>query len=109
MKTEEVEGVLGHEISHIKNGDMVTMTLLQGVVNAFVIFLARILAMALSGFGRGQNRSSYGTYYMFVFLFEVVFMVLGSLVVASYSRFREYRADSGGADCRNRSEEKERP
>jgi len=98
MKTNEIEGVLGHEISHIKNGDMVTMTLLQGVVNAFVIFLARILALALSGFGRGQNRSSFGTYYMFVFLFEVVFMILGSLVVASYSRFREYRADKGGAE-----------
>jgi len=103
MKSEEIEGVLGHEISHIKNGDMVTMTLLQGVVNAFVIFLARILAMALSGFGRGQNRSSYGTYYMFVFLFEVVFMILGSIVVASYSRFREYKADKGGAVIASKS------
>ena len=102
MNTEEVEGVLGHEISHIKNGDMVTMTLLQGVVNAFVIFLARILAIAFSGLGRGRGRSSYGTYYMFVFLFEVVFMILGSLVVASYSRFREYRADKGGASVAGR-------
>jgi len=100
MKNEEIEGVLGHEISHIANGDMVTMTLLQGVVNAFVMFLARILAAVVSGFGRGQNRSSsssLGAYYMFVFLFEVVFMLLGSLVIAFYSRFREYRADKGGA------------
>ena len=99
MKENEIEGVLGHEISHIANGDMVTMTLLQGVVNAFVMFLARILAYAVSGFGR--NRESGGgsimSYMLFVYLFEVVFMILGSLVVAAYSRHREFRADAGGA------------
>ncbi|MBI5273095.1 MAG: protease HtpX [Chlamydiia bacterium] len=101
MKENEMEGVLGHEISHIANGDMVTMTLLQGVVNAFVMFLARILAYAVSGLGRnnreGSSGGSYMSYMLFVYLFEVVFMILGSLVVAAYSRYREFRADAGGA------------
>ena len=99
MTPNEREGVLGHEISHIANGDMVTMTLLQGVVNAFVMFLARVLAYAVSGLGK--NRQNSGTvsmsYIMLVYLFEVIFMILGSIVVASYSRYREYRADAGGA------------
>lgn len=100
MTDKEIEGVLGHEISHVANGDMVTMTLLQGVVNAFVMFLARVLAFALSGIGQNRQRSSQGSYMsytLFVFLFEVVFMILGSLIIAFYSRFREYRADRGGA------------
>lgn len=99
MKDNEVEAVIGHEVSHIANGDMVTMTLLQGVVNAFVMFLARVLAYAVSGLGR--NRESGGgsmmSYILFVYLFEVIFMILGSLVVAAYSRHREFRADAGGA------------
>lgn len=100
MQDKEIQGVLGHEISHIANGDMVTMTLLQGVVNAFVMFLARILASILSGFGRSRDENSQGSvmsYMLFVYLFEVVFMILGSLVVAAYSRYREFRADAGGA------------
>lgn len=99
LKEEELEGVLGHEISHIANGDMVTMTLLQGVINAFVMFLARALAFAVSGLGRNEKSQafSWATYMIFVFLFEIVFMVLGSLVIAFYSRYREYRADRGGA------------
>lgn len=99
MNKKEIEGVIGHEISHVANGDMVTMTLLQGVVNAFVMFLARVLAYAFSGLGRNrqQGGGSIMGYYMFVILFEVVFMVLGSLIIAAYSRFREYRADAGGA------------
>ncbi|MEN9343627.1 MAG: protease HtpX [Chlamydiota bacterium] len=100
MSPEEVEGVIAHELAHIANGDMVTMTLLQGVVNAFVMFLARILAYAASGLGKSRNEGSsgsYGSYMLFVLLFEVVFMVLGSLVVCAYSRFREFRADKGGA------------
>jgi heat shock protein HtpX len=95
MKENEMEGVIGHEISHIANGDMVTMTLLQGVVNAFVMFLARVLAYALSG--RNRENSSSTSYYMLVILFEIVFMVFGSLLVAAYSRYREFRADAGGA------------
>jgi len=76
------------------------MALLQGVVNAFVMFLARILAYAVSGLGRSRENnsgSSVMSYMLFTYLFEVIFMILGSLVVAAYSRFREFRADAGGA------------
>ncbi len=100
MKEKEIEAVLAHEISHVANGDMVTMTLLQGTVNAFVMFLARVLAYVLSGLGRNRQSGSgggYMSYMLFVYLFEVVFMILGSLVVAAYSRYREFRADAGGA------------
>lgn len=97
MKENEIEGVIGHEITHVANGDMVTMTLLQGVVNAFVMFLARVLAFALSGLGKDRQRGSTMSYILFVYLFEVVFMILGSIIVASYSRYREFRADAGGA------------
>ena len=99
MKEEEIEAVLGHEVTHIANGDMVTMTLLQGVINAFVMFLARVLASILSGLG-GNNRSdrgSYGSYFILTFVFEILFMILGSMVLALFSRYREYRADRGGA------------
>lgn len=99
MQGPEREGVIGHEITHVANGDMVTMTLLQGVVNAFVMFLARVLAFALSGLGRNREQKGGSTmsYILFVYLFEVVFMILGSLVIAAYSRYREFRADAGGA------------
>jgi heat shock protein HtpX len=98
MSEKELEGVLAHEVSHIANGDMVTMTLLQGVINAFVMFLARVLAFVCSAIGsQGKERSVSGSYYAFVFLFEILFMILGSLVIAFYSRFREFRADRGGA------------
>lgn len=98
MNPEQLEGVLAHEITHISNGDMVTMTLLQGIVNAFVIFLARVLALIFSGFGKGENkRGSYGSFMVFTFIFEVVFMLLGSMVIFWFSRRREYRADHGGA------------
>jgi len=101
MSDAELEGVLAHEITHIVNGDMVTMTLIQGVVNAFVMFLARALAFVCSHLGknRDQNSSpSYFSYILFVYLFQFVFMILGSLVVARFSRHREFRADRGGAD-----------
>jgi len=100
MSQKELEGVLAHEITHIANGDMVTMTLVQGVVNAFVMFLARVLAFIFSGLGQNRQKSStssYFSYMMFVFVFEMIFMILGSLVIAFYSRFREFRADKGGA------------
>ena len=98
MNSQELEGVLGHEISHIANGDMVTMTLLQGVINAFVMFLARVLASIVSGFGRNKNQGgSYMSFILFTYLFEVVFMALGFLVIAAFSRYREFRADAGGA------------
>ncbi len=98
MKSEDIQGVLAHEITHIANGDMVTMTLLQGVVNAFVMFLARILALAISGSNKNNRRShSSMSFYLLVTLFEIVFMILGSMVIAAYSRYREFRADLGGA------------
>jgi heat shock protein HtpX len=98
MSGKELEGVLAHEITHIANGDMVTMTLLQGVINAFVMFLARILASLLSGFGRNRNQGgSYMSFVLFTYLFEAVFMALGFLVIAAFSRYREFKADLGGA------------
>ncbi len=98
MDREKLKAILGHEISHIANGDMVTMTLLQGVVNAFVMFLARVLAYVFSGQSRDENSSSsYVAYYFTVILFETIFMILGSMVIAAYSRHREYHADRGGA------------
>lgn len=106
MNQQELEGVLAHEMAHICNGDMVTMTLLQGIVNAFVMFLARVLAYAASGLGKSRNSNSSGgsvmSYHLFVILFEVLFMVLGSLVVCAFSRFREFRADRGGANLAGR-------
>ena len=101
LSQDQLEGVLGHEIAHIANGDMVTMTLVQGVINAFVMFLARVLAAAVSGLanrhGRSRSSSSYGTYHILTIVFELAFMVLGMMVIALYSRFREFRADQGGA------------
>jgi len=101
MGREEVEGVLGHEIAHVANGDMVTMTLVQGVVNAFVMFLARIIAFAIANLGRRNDDSSAGfsamSYHITVYLLEMVLMIFGTMVVAWFSRHREFRADAGGA------------
>jgi heat shock protein HtpX len=104
MDWNEIEGVLGHEISHVANGDMVTMTLLQGVINAFVMFLSRVIAFAVAQAMRGdRDREERGggintmVFYVVSFVLEIVFMILGSLVVAAFSRYREYRADAGGA------------
>ncbi|MDN3507854.1 MAG: protease HtpX [Simkaniaceae bacterium] len=95
MESGEIEAIIGHEITHITNGDMITMTLLQGIINAFAMFAARILAVALGG-GRGKN-SSRRPNYMLVYLFEIVFMILGSIITCWFSRKREYKADAGGA------------
>lgn len=100
MGSREVEGVLGHEITHIANGDMVTMTLLQGVINAFVLFFARIAAFALTQSMRSQDDERRGSpflQYILVSVFEVLFSFLGMFVVAAFSRWREFRADAGGA------------
>jgi len=98
MNSTQVEGVVGHEISHISNGDMVTMTLLQGVINAFVMFFARVCALAITRLGRQRESSGSPLLYSgLVFLFQILFMILGAIVVAAFSRFREYRADAGGA------------
>lgn len=97
MGRDEMEGVLGHEIAHVANGDMVTMTLLQGVINAFVIFFSRILAAVMSGRGRDEEGRSGAGNWMLVMLLQTVLSFLGMFVVAWFSRYREYRADAGGA------------
>jgi heat shock protein HtpX len=99
MKQYDVEGVLGHETAHIANGDMVTMTLIQGVVNAFAMFLAWALAIALTrGSDRDDDRGgNFFMQYMLMNLFQTVFMLLGTIVVCWFSRWREFRADAGGA------------
>ena len=97
MNRDEMEGVLGHEVAHIANGDMVTMTLIQGVVNAFVMFLARAIALVIANAGRRDEESSGHMNYLVVFMLEMVFSFLGMFVVAWFSRYREYRADAGGA------------
>jgi heat shock protein HtpX len=98
MNQKELEGVLGHEIAHIANGDMVTMTLLQGVVNAFAMFLARIIAQLVTRSGKEDNRNnSFMMEFMVRMVLEIVFTIIGSLVVRWFSRYREYRADAGGA------------
>lgn len=104
MNRTETEGVIAHEVAHIANGDMVTMTLVQGIINAFVIFLSRVLAfLAAQALGGNKNsdddRRSIGSSIMemvFVILFEILFTLLGSIVVAWFSRQREFRADAGG-------------
>ncbi len=96
MTKEELRAVLGHEISHVANGDMVTLTLIQGVLNAFVIFFSRMLAKVLSS--NSQNRrSSGGAYFLLVIFFDIVLGFLASLIVFAYSRRREYAADAGSA------------
>jgi heat shock protein HtpX len=99
MDRDQVEGVLGHEVAHIANGDMVTMTLIQGVINAFVMFFARIVAYAVTSAMRG-NREGQGSFWMHflnVTACEIVIGFFGYMVVAWFSRLREFRADRGGA------------
>jgi heat shock protein HtpX len=105
MGSREVAGVLGHEVTHIANGDMVTMTLIQGVINAFVMFLSRVLAFVVSQALRSRDdRDSGGGWlqFLFVIVFQIIFSILGSLVVCWFSRWREFRADAGGAHLAGR-------
>jgi len=96
MGKDEIEGVIGHELTHIHNGDMVTMTLLQGVVNAFTMFLARILAFFISQ--KMDSRGRYMARYVITIGLDIFLSILGSvLVLMPFSRWREYRADAGGA------------
>lgn len=101
MDQDELEGVLAHEISHVANGDMVTMALLQGVVNTFVIFFARIAAYAVQNFlnrGKDDNGQIGGlAYYLTSIVFEIFFGILASILVMWFSRWREFRADAGSA------------
>ena len=95
MRQDEVEGVLAHELAHIKNGDMVTMTLLQGIVNAFAMFLSRIIASIVRN--AMDERYAYIVSMVVTIVLDIVFMIIGAMVVAWFSRAREFRADAGGA------------
>src|SRR5207244_11803118 len=97
MRDDEVEGVLGHEITHISNGDMVTMTLLQGVINAFVMFFARLIAYLIANRGNSRDRGYSGGSYLIVIVLQIVLGILGTLITAWFSRQRAFRAARGGA------------
>jgi len=102
MKQDEVEAVLGHEISHVANGDMITLTLIQGVLNTFVIFAARAIGYVIDK-AVFKNERGIGVGYMLtVFVLEMLFGVLAAIIVAWFSRQREYRADAGGAHLAGR-------
>ena len=92
MTRDEAEAVMGHEIAHVANGDMITMALIQGVLNTFVLILARALAMAIDRNGRGIG------YYLGYFGGQIVFGFIASIIVSFFSRQREFRADAGGAE-----------
>jgi heat shock protein HtpX len=99
LDRDEAEAVIGHEITHVANGDMVTMTLIQGVVNTFVIYLSRVVGRvidaAISG-NRDSNAPGF-SYYIIVFVLDMVFGMLAQVIVMWFSRWREFRADAGGA------------
>ena len=99
MTRDEVEAVLGHEVAHIANGDMVTLTLIQGVVSTFVIFLSRAIGYAVDSFlSRGEERRGPGVgYYVTYIALEIGLGILASMIVAWFSRQREFRADAGAA------------
>jgi heat shock protein HtpX len=100
MRQEEVEGVLAHEVAHIQNGDMVTMTLIQGVVNAFVLFLSRIIAAVVRQ--TVDERYAYVLSFVVMIVLQIGLGFLGMMVVAWFSRAREFRADAGGATLAGR-------
>ncbi|WP_288379638.1 protease HtpX [uncultured Massilia sp.] len=98
MNQDEVEAVIGHEVAHIANGDMVTLTLIQGVVNTFVVFLARVVGFFVDKIlFRSEDRGPGIGYMITVFVCEIVFGILASIIVAWFSRQREFRADAGSA------------
>lgn len=99
MAQDEVEAVLGHEISHVANGDMVTLTLLQGVLNTFVMFLARVIGYVVDNAMRSDRDRGGGGfgYFITVMVLQFVFGILATMIVCWFSRYREYRADAGGA------------
>lgn len=103
MSEEEAEAVLGHEISHVANGDMITMALLQGVLNTFVIVLARVVGGIIDSALSGNRDSGRGfAYYIIVFVLEMVFGLFATMIAMWFSRRREFRADAGGANLAGR-------
>ncbi len=107
MTKEEVEAVIGHEVAHIANGDMVTMTLIQGVMNTFVVFLSRVIGYAVDSFLRKNDEQSSGPgigYYVTTIVLDIVLGFLAAIIVAWFSRQREYRADAGAAQLMGRKQ-----
>ena len=107
MTREEVEAVIGHEVAHVANGDMVTMTLIQGVMNTFVVFLSRVIGYAVDSFLRrgSDNNSGPGIGYMVTtIVMDIVLGFLAAIIVAWFSRQREFRADAGAAQLMGRKQ-----
>ena len=103
MTQDEAEAVLGHEVSHVANGDMVTLTLIQGVVNTFVIFLSRVVGFVVDRVLLKNERGQGVGFFVATFVAQIVLGVLASMIVAWFSRQREFRADAGGADLAGRN------
>ena len=101
MRRDEVEAVLGHEVSHVANGDMVTLTLIQGVMNTFVFFLARVIGFFVDKVLLKNERGTGPGYFITVIVSQIVFGILAALIVAWFSRQREFRADAGSAGLMN--------
>jgi heat shock protein HtpX len=106
MTREEVEAVIGHEVAHIANGDMVTMTLIQGVMNTFVVFLSRVVGYLVDSFlSRGEQRSGPGIgYYVTTIVLDILLGFVAAIIVAWFSRQREFRADRGAAQLMGRKQ-----
>ena len=105
MTRDEVEAVIGHEVAHVANGDMVTMTLIQGVMNTFVVFLSRVIGYAVDSFLRKNDESSSGPgigYYVTTIVLDILLGFLAAIIVAWFSRQREFRADAGAAQLMGR-------
>lgn len=102
MNRDEAEAVLAHEVSHVANGDMVTMALIQGVLNTFVIFLARVVGRVIDSWISGNRQGGGMAYYAIVFVLDMVFGLLASIIAMWFSRWREFRADAGGANLAGR-------
>ena len=107
MTKEEVEAVIGHEVAHIANGDMVTMTLIQGVMNTFVVFLSRVIGYAVDSFLRKNDEENSGPgigYFVTTIVLDIVLGFLAAIIVAWFSRQREFRADAGAAQLMGRKQ-----
>lgn len=107
MTREEVEAVIGHEVAHIANGDMVTMTLIQGVMNTFVVFLSRVIGYAVDSFLRKNDEENSGPgmgYYITTIVLDIVLGFVAAIIVAWFSRQREFRADAGAAQLIGRKQ-----
>ena len=111
MSRDEAEAVIAHEISHVANGDMVTMTLIQGIVNTFVIFISRLIAQVAAGFlgnrdGEGEGNGNPMIYFAVSMVLELVFGILASIITMWFSRHREFYADAGSAKLVGREDDR---